>query len=109
MTETMTLEWTGEDLQNAKRSEVNIFFHGTTHEELTEGKGLPNDLHLVEYELNGETHYDGVRAYKKVNIFDVYYDKLKPLGGKVIAIRSGYGSVKPKLFNAQNESEDKKK
>ena len=102
------LEWTGAELQEARRTEVEIFFHGTSHEELIETKGLPNDLHLVEYELDGKIHYDGVRSYKKVSIFDLYYDKLNPLGGTVLSIESGYGSIKPKLFNAQKE-EDKKK
>ena len=42
-----------------------------------------------------------VRCYKKVPIFDVYYDKLKPLGGKIISITNGYGKIKPKLFQAK--------
>ena len=109
MSETMTLEWTGKDLEEARRREVLIFFHGTSHEEMRETKGLPSDLHLVEYELNGETHFDGVRSYKMVNIFDIYYDKLKSVGGKVIAIRSGYGSVKPNMFNPQSEDSKEKK
>ena len=109
MNETMTLEWTGKDLEEARRREVLIFFHGTSHEEMRETKGLPSDLHLVEYELNGETHFDGVRSYKMVNIFDIYYDKLKSVGGKVIAIHSGYGTIKPNMFNPDNKKEEKKK
>ena len=109
MTETMTLEWSAKDLEEATLREVVLFFHGTTHEEMRETKGLPSDLHLVEYELNGETHYDGVRSYKMVNIFDVYYDKLKSVGGKVISIRSGYGSIKPNMFNPDNKKEEKRK
>lgn len=103
------LEWTGEELKEAKRTEVEIFFHGTSHEELIESKGLPNDLHLVEFTLNGQTHYDGVRSYKMVSIFDLYYDKLQPLGGEVISIKSGYGSIRPKMFNVQSEPKEEKK
>ena len=103
------LEWTGAELKEAKRTEVDIFFHGTSHEELIQAKGLPNDLHLVEFELNGTKHYDGVRSYKMVSIFDLYYDKLQPLGGKVISIKSGYGTVKPKMFNVQSDSKEEKK
>ena len=101
------LEWTGEELKEARRTEVEIFFHGTSEEELTQTKGLPNDLHLVEYTLDGKTHYDGVRSYKMVSIFDLYYDKLTPLGGEILSIKSGYGNIKPKLFNAQKEKEKK--
>ena len=53
----------------------------------------PSDLHLVEYELNGTTYAAGVRAHSKADIFDCYFDHLKPLGGKVIAIRSGLDKV----------------
>ena len=106
---TSILEWTGKDLEEAKRREVLIFFHGTSHDEMIEGKGLPNDLHLVEYELDGKTHFDGVRSYKMANIFDIYHDKLKSLGGKVISILSGYGSIKPNMFNTQKKEEEKKK
>ena len=39
----MTLEWTSKDLEEATRREVIPFFHGTTHEEMRETKGLPSD------------------------------------------------------------------
>ena len=62
---------------------------------------LPTDIHLIEYRI-GETLYCDVRCYKKVPIFDVYFDKLNPLGGKIISITNGYGKIKPKLFQASN-------
>ena len=37
------------------------------------------------------------------DIFDGYYDKLKLVGGKMISITSGYGSIKPKLYNPDNK------
>ena len=61
-------------------------------------KGLPTDIHVVMYVLEGKTLYDAVRAYTKVDIFDTYHDKLKTLKGKVLDIRSGYGSVRPNLY-----------
>jgi len=60
---------------------------------------LPTDIHLVEYVIDDKTYYDAVRANKASDIFDVYYDKTKLVGGKVIAIRNGYGKIKPKLYN----------
>lgn len=60
---------------------------------------LPTDIHIVEYTLGDKTYYDAVRAHKAVDIFDIYYDKTKEVGGKVIAIRNGYGKIKPKLYN----------
>ena len=64
---------------------------------------LPTDLHLVEYEVEGKLYVDAIRAYKMSDIFDGYYDKLKPLGGKVTSITTGYGSIKPNLYNVQKK------
>ena len=61
-------------------------------------KGLPTDIHMVMYVLEGKTLYDAVRAYTKVDIFDAYHDKLKPQNGSVLDIRSGYGTVRPNLY-----------
>ena len=61
-------------------------------------KGLPTDIHIVMYVLEGKTLYDAVRAYTKVDIFDAYHDKLKPQNGSVLDIRSGYGNVRPNLY-----------
>ena len=61
-------------------------------------KGLPSDIHVVMYVLEGKTLYDAVRSYTKVDIFDTYHDKLKPLKGSVLDIRSGYGNVRPNMY-----------
>jgi hypothetical protein len=45
----------------------------------------------------GETYYDAVRAYTKVDIFDAYYDKLKSIG-TIIEIKSGLGKIRPNLY-----------
>ena len=66
---------------------------------------LPTDIHLVEYTANDKLYVDTVRAYKAVDIFDFYYDKLLPLGGKIISISNGYGRVKPKLFSGRGPAQ----
>ena len=58
---------------------------------------LPTDIHIVTYTLGDETKYDVVRAYTKVDIFDVYYDKLKGQG-QIQEIKSGYGKIRPNLY-----------
>ena len=63
---------------------------------------MPSDMHIITYEMNGETVYDAVRAYKKVDIFDAYYDKLRGQG-TIISIKSGYGRIKPKLYTPPTE------
>ena len=67
---------------------------------------LPTDIHLVEYNVNGTLYVDTVRAYKSVDIFDFYYDKLRPLGGEIVSISNGYGKVKPKLFTGRGPAQD---
>ena len=69
-------------------------------------KGLPTDMHVVMYVLEGKTLYDAVRAYTKVDIFDAYHDKLKPQNGSVLDIRSGYGNIRPNLYGKIKTAED---
>ncbi len=58
---------------------------------------LPTDVHIVTYTIAGETYYDAVRAYTKVDIFDAYYDKLKGIG-TLKDIKSGFGKIRPNLY-----------
>ena len=106
----MTLiAWTEEEREAATRSDVTIFMLNTTPEDIKEMDAeLPTDVHIVELRQGEETIYDAVRAYKKVDIFDVYYDKLKGQA-EVVAITNGYGRIKPKLFGYQAPPETKKK
>jgi len=69
----------------------------TSESELVDlSKDLPTDTHLVEYvDTESVSHVDAVRAYNKADIFDAYHDA----GLHVEEIRSGFGSIKPKLFN----------
>ena len=64
---------------------------------------LPTDIHLVEYEVEGKLYVDAIRAYKMVDIFDAYYDKLNTIGGTLNSITSGFGRIKPKLYNPDNK------
>ena len=93
----MVLTWTYEEKANLTRSEVSIHGENITLDTL-DNKTLPTDIHVIEYEMEGVTYYDAVRAYKMVNIFDAYHDKLKG-GGKVVRISNGFGSIRPNLWN----------
>ena len=95
MTTNMSINFTAEEKKLLK---CNIFEQNVTPSELDES-ALPSDLHLVEYEVDGKLYVDSVRAYKAVDIFDPYYDKLKLVDGTLISITSGHGKIKPKLFN----------
>ena len=90
----MSINFSTGELQASK---INLFAQEVVKEDLKQSE-LPTDIHLIEYEINGTLYCDAVRAYKKVDIFDVYHDKLVKVNGKVISITSGYGNIKPKLF-----------
>ena len=59
---------------------------------------LPTDVHLVTFEHEGVQVHDLVRAHKMSDIFDPYHDTLRPLNGKVISIKSGYGKLLPRMY-----------
>ena len=93
---------TGEDFDHEKVASkygVVLLMQGTSHDELVAlAKDLPTDTHLVTFYWNDcpdVLEYDAVRAYKKSDIFDYYADQPKAF---VTSIQSGYGSIKPKLF-----------
>lgn len=72
-----------------------LLMEETSHQELVDLNGdLPTDTHLVRVEKDFQISVDAVRAYKSVDIFDVYHD----LGYTVQEIKNGYGAIKPKLF-----------
>ncbi len=58
---------------------------------------LPTDVHVVTFTKDGVKQFDVVRAYSKVDIFDVYYDKLGK-DSPIHSIKSGYGRIKPILY-----------
>ena len=62
---------------------------------------LPSDTHLVFYVADdGGVLIDAVRAYKKSDVFDAYYDA----GKVVLDIRTGFGRIKPKLYTPRDIS-----
>ena len=76
---------------------VILMMQQTSENELNDlSSDLPTDTHLVRYiNPEGDLLGDAVRAYKKSDIFDCYHDS----GLRVLDIQSGFGSIKPKLFN----------
>lgn len=59
---------------------------------------LPQDLVLVEYEIDGTLYCDGVRTARQVHAFDLFYDKVAAQGGKIINIISRVGKIPPKQY-----------
>jgi hypothetical protein len=103
----MAIQWTDDDKVRLKRTEVIIHQQNVLEQDL-KAKGLPTDIHLVEYTQNNQNYSDAVRAARKSDIFDAYYDKLKEMGEGVINdIRNGYGNVKPNFYKPDQEDKNK--
>ena len=68
---------------------------------------FPNDAYLVWYIVDGEECIDLTRGAKRVNLFDMYYDKYGP--GSVKKIDFGYGRVNPKLWGYKQPEKKKKR
>jgi|14BtaG_2_1085337.scaffolds.fasta_scaffold00111_5 hypothetical protein len=91
------------------KEDVITLFEKTTEQEILDlSKDLPTDVHLIEYEENNDFFLDAVRAYKKADVFDTYYDRLnqKAMDGdltsfSIISIRNGYGIIKPILWETE--------
>ena len=80
---------------------IILLMQETSEDELNDlSSELPTDTHLVTYRFpDGATGVDAVRSYSKVDIFDAYHDS----GLQILDIKSGFGSIKPKLFNDRAE------
>ena len=76
-----------------------IHLENTTLEKLQKlDPELPTDIHFVRYKKPSwkkKEKISAIRAFKQVDIFDHLHDA----GYAVLEIRSGFGRIKPKLFN----------
>jgi len=68
---------------------------------------FPNDAYLIWYVVDEKEYVDLTRCNKKVNLFDMYYDKYGP--GSVQKIDFGYGRMNPKLWGYKQPDKKKKK
>ncbi len=77
-----------------------MYFETTTLEKLMQLESeLPSDIHLVRYKKPSwkkKEKVSAIRAFRQVDIFDHLHDA----GYAVLEIKSGFGRIKPKLFNA---------
>lgn len=100
-------EWTKEERKEIPpKYGCEILYQNATLKEAND-TSLPTDAYLVYYEMNGNIYMDVCRCKKKVDIFDMYYDKFG--SGSLKKIEFGYGRVNPKLWNYQAPKKTKKR
>ena len=79
---------------------VIIHLERTTEAELVKlDSQVPSDIHLVRYKKPSwkkKESISAIRAFRQVDIFDHLHDA----GYAVLEIQSGFGRIKPKLYNA---------
>jgi hypothetical protein len=66
---------------------------------------FPTDAYLVTYISDGKEYLDLCRGGKRVNIFDLYYDRY----GSVKNISWGYGKVNPRTWGYKQPEKKKGK
>lgn len=96
------IEFTPEELRLSKIHVVARAIHKETFDD----KGMPSDIHMVDYKVGEQIYTDVVRAYTKVDIFDEYYLKVKNVGGKIVAIENGYGNIRPNLYGKISKAKE---
>lgn len=98
-------QWTPEEKKEIpSQYGCELLFERTTLQQIKD-PSLPTDAHIVIYRVDNQTFMDLCRG-KKVNIFDMYYDKFGP--GSVQKIDWGYGRVNPRIWGYK-VSEGKKR
>lgn len=68
---------------------------------------FPNDAYCIWYKVDEEIFMDLTRCRKRVDLFDMYYDKYGP--GAVQKIDFGYGRTNPKLWGLKPPEQKKKR
>ena len=83
-----------------------ILLEKTTLEKAKDSS-FPSDAYLIWYIKDGQECIDLTRTAKRVNLFDMYYDKYG--AGSVQKIDFGYGRVNPKLWGYKQPEKKKKR
>ena len=86
-------------------SKIKILEEGIDPNNFDDSK-LPTDVHVVHYTCDNKEHYDAVRAYTMVDIFDEFYDKIRGKG-EVKSITSGFGRIRPNMYGKIKTDEKK--
>ena len=99
-------EWTEEE-RNTLISNYGceLLVEGANYNQIHD-TSLPNDTYQVQYLVNGEVQIDLCRG-RRVDIFDLYYDKFGK--GVLVKIDWAYGRTNPKLWGYKTKEKKKRK
>lgn len=83
-----------------------ILLEKTTIEK-TKDFSFPSDAYLIWYLENGKECLDLTRCNKKVQLFDMYYDKYGP--DSIQKIDFSYGRVNPRIWGIKKPEKKKRR
>ncbi len=78
-----------------------------TNLESAKDPSFPNDAYLIWYTVEDKQYIDLTRCNRKINLFDMYYDKYGP--GSVQKIDFGFGKVNPRTWGIKKQEKKKRK
>lgn len=100
------MNWTDDEKGSIpKKYKCELIHDSATNEQIHDPK-LPRDAYLVHYMVNEKSYIDVCRAGRRVDIFDLYYDKFG--AGSIKLIDFGHGKISPNLWS-NNPPKGKKK
>jgi len=98
--------WSSQERETSKsRYGCEILQEKCTKQD-AKNKQLPIDSHLVTYMIDGNIFHDIIRTSKRVNIFDMYYDKF---GNCLKSIEWTDGRISPRLWGYKPPQTKKRK
>jgi hypothetical protein len=100
-------EWTKEEKKQINSIYGCELIYEKASPEQIKDTSSPSDAYLVYYKIEEENYIDVCRGRKRVDIFDLYYDKYREKN--LIKIDFGYGRVNPRLWGIQGKEIKKKK
>lgn len=84
-------------IELSDNARVRVFGQGIDRDNLVASE-LPQDLILVEYEIDGTLYCDGVRSARMVDAFDLFFDQVNAKDGKIINMINCVGKIPPKNY-----------
>lgn len=93
--------WTKFEVDDLKLSYGTVMIKANCSLEDSKDSSLPIDSYVVTYKVDDSTYYDIVLSQKRVNIFDMYYDKFGP--GALKSIEWTSGKINTKVWNTKKK------
>lgn len=101
------VEWSNEEKENINSVYGCELIYSNATPEQVKDTSVPNDAYLVYYDIENNNYVDVCRGRKRVDIFDLYYDKLGSSAIKKIDF--GHGRTNPRLWGEKKTEKKKKK